>query len=108
MESAAATRSNFQKLHRLSEACERSVVLKYEDMIANWVSFAGGLTKYLTIRQPVLTEIYQRSRPREDEDMQAHQRSGKVGQFRTKLEEATVSSLNATFETILRQFQYHI
>jgi len=98
--------NGFQILDRLVKVCERGVVLKYEDMIYSWESFANDLTQYVDIKPTVLTKIYEKSRPRENEDKSSHRRSGKMGQFRAELKGETIKSLNTTFETVLKRFQY--
>ena len=106
LESATRTLKNFEMIDQLDRACTRSVVLKYEDMISNWDYFVRGLTKYIDIKKPVLTRIYEKSRPREKEDKTAHRRSGKPGEFRRKLKKETITSLNIMFEDVLEKFKY--
>ena len=106
LESAHKILSNFEALDKLSKACNRSVVLKYEDMIDNWDCFVEGLTKYIGIKQTVLTQVYEKSRPREKENQDSHRRSGRPGEFRSKLKEATIASLNTTFRGVLERLQY--
>ena len=97
---------NFEKIDRLIQACNRSTVLKYEDMIENWDSFARDLTKYIDIKPAVLEQVYIKSRPREQEDKSAQKRSGKVGGFKDKLSRETIANLNVTFKPILERFNY--
>ena len=108
LEAAHGTLRNFETVDRLNKACTRSVVLKYEDMIENWDSFAKGLTKYINIKQQVLAQIYAQTRPREREDTKSHRRSGKPGGFRGKLKAETIAFLNTTFEAVLERFQYEV
>jgi hypothetical protein len=100
--------SDFETADRLRKICTRSVVLRYEDMVGNWGLFASDLTRYLTINQTVLSQLYERSRPREKEDVTSHRRSGQVAGFRGKLEEETITSLNNTLKDVLQQFQYDV
>jgi hypothetical protein len=97
---------NFETLDKLSKACRRSVVLKYEDMIGNWDCFVRDLTKYVEIKRTVLTQLYKKSRPREKENELSHRRSGKPGSFRNKLKAETIASLDATFKTVLERYRY--
>jgi hypothetical protein len=106
LESAHSIVGNFETLDKLSKACTRSVVLRYEDMIDRWDCFVEGLTKYLEIKPTVLTQIHQKSRPREKEDQESHRRSGKPGEFGSKLKEPTIASLNTTFQDVLGRFGY--
>ncbi len=104
--SAHSILKNFETVDRLSNACTRSVVLKYEDMIDNWNYFVKELTKYVDIKQKVLSKIYVKSRPRKKVDESSHRRSGRPGGFRSKLKGETITVLNATFESVLERFQY--
>ena len=106
LESAPGTASHFESIDRLSRACPRSVVLRYEDMIDDWDRFVRDLTRYVEIRKRVQARIYQESRPREMEDEASHRRSGQPGGFRRKLRGDTVASLNHTFAAVLERFGY--
>ena len=97
---------NFETLEKLSDACDRSVVLRYEDMVDNWDRFIEGLTTCLPLKQATIEQIYQKTRPRKTEDKMAHHRSGKAGQFRTHLTPETVAFLNETFGRVIERFQY--
>jgi len=106
LEIANATLTNFHILDRLSQACNRGIVLKYEDMIGNWEKFSSGLTRYLNFSETVLHQIYERSRPLENENETGHRRSGKPGAYKNKLSTSTVDALNIIFASVLRRFQY--
>lgn len=97
---------NFDTLYKLASACERSVILKYEDMVNNYESFIVLLTKYISIDKNVTREIYHRSRPKKTEDTLSHRRSGLVQGFRTKLKTRTIESLNSRLENTLDIFEY--
>lgn len=97
--------NGFKAVDKLVKGCNRCVVLRYEDMIYSWECFAKDLTKYVDIKPTVLTQIYEKSRPRENEDKSSHRRSGMVGQFRAELKGETIKSLNTTFEAVLSQAQ---
>jgi len=98
--------AKFDEVERLSGACRRGVVLRYEDMIDKWDHFVDGLTRLLEIQPRVLKELYQRSRPREVEDVAAHRRSGRPGGFRAKLKPETIASLNVLLSRVLGRFRY--
>jgi len=106
LEAANATLNHFNTLDRLAHACSRGIILKYEDMIDNWEKFAAGLTKYLDISRKVLRQIYQRSRPRQNEEQASHRRCGKPGGYVDKLPRSTIEVLNITFAPILTRFDY--
>jgi len=108
LEAAGGILSNFETVAMLSKVCNRSVVLRYEDMLSDWDRFAQDLTKYVSIKQPVLTQIYEQSRPRDEEDVTSHRRSGKARGFEKKLERATIDSINVLFEDVLKRFRYDV
>ena len=76
LEAADATLNYFRTIDRLAQACNRGIVLKYEDMIYDWEKFSSGLTRYLDLDPIVLHQIYERSRPLEREDLTSHRRAG--------------------------------
>ncbi len=97
---------NFNKLDSLSKACERSIILRYEDLVDDFENFIRTLTTIVSLDQHVVTEIYQRSRPALKEDNSSHRRSGKVGGFRDKLKKETIDLLNKRLEPTLAAFRY--
>jgi len=97
---------DYQLLITLTQVCKRRVVLQYEDMVENFNDFVRDLTRYLTLRDDVIQELYSQSRPREKEDITAHRRSGRVGGFRDKLSSETIQSLNETFRDVMNEFGY--
>ncbi len=106
LESAPILKNSFETLVRLNNSCGQNVIIRYEDMINNWEQFVSGLTRFVKIKQSVLDNIYEKTRPREFEDNDSHRRSGKPQAFREKLEKETISSLNASFKDILERFNY--
>jgi len=106
LEIANATLTHFHIIDRLSQACNRGIVLKYEDMIDNWEKFSSGLTKYLEIGRKTLRHTYALSRPLENETETGHRRSGKPGAYKNKLLTSTVHALNIIFASVLTRFQY--
>jgi hypothetical protein len=103
---ATPIRANFETAGNLLDACQRTVLLKYEDMIESWDHFATDLTRYLQIKPTVLAQIYERTRPRATEDLSSHRRSGKVSGFRDKLDSETIQFLNDTLKDVLMRFDY--
>jgi len=96
----------YETLDKLKQSCKGCVVLKYEDMILNWDIFKKGLLKYLSIKDQVLEEIYSRTRPRKNEDINLHKRSGAVNQYKNKLKKQTIKKLNIIFKDILETYGY--
>jgi hypothetical protein len=108
LETANATLKRFHIIDRLSQACNRGIVLKYEDMIYNWEKFSSGLTKYLDIDRKTLRRTFDLSRPLEKENETAHRRSGKPGAYRDKLLASTVETLNIIFAPVFKRFYYEL
>jgi hypothetical protein len=106
---AAESQNNFfNTLYNLSNACKRSVILRYEDMIEDFDTFAEQLLKYVFLRDSVIQEIYKQSRPNKIEDNTSHRRSGQVQGFRHKLEERTIEVLNEKLAATLTLFGYKV
>jgi hypothetical protein len=97
---------NFTTLYELFCVCERSVILKYEDLINNYEYLIDHLVKYIVMEKDIVQEIYKRSRPKQQEDLGSHRRSGQVGCFRDKLSEKNLLSLNSKLEAVLQVFEY--
>lgn len=106
LDSADVQAKYFEILGHIAMACERSVILKYEDMINDFELFISQLCRYVTLDKKVIKEIYQRTRPKQEEDQLSHRRSGKTGDFRTKLKKETIESLNKRLEKTLSSFGY--
>jgi hypothetical protein len=104
--SAKVQAKNFKTLNELASACERSIILKYENMINNFDYFISKLSNHIHIEENVAREIYLRSRPKQQEDITSHRRSGQVGGFRCKLNEKTIDALNRSLEETLTIFGY--
>ena len=99
-------KKNFRKILELIDACERSSVLRYEDMIDNFEAFSSQLCKFASINKSVIQEIYKRTRPKDKEDIYSHRRSGKVEGFRNKLKSDTIELLNEELKEVLTRFNY--
>ena len=106
LETACNILQHFETVDRLTKVCNRSIVLKYEDIIYNWDLFVKDLTKYITIKEPILAQLFEASRPREKENILHHRRSGRPFGFRSKFKDETLISLNEIFKGILSDFQY--
>ncbi|MEM6551663.1 MAG: sulfotransferase domain-containing protein [Planctomycetota bacterium] len=106
----AAEKQNelFRVLYDLSNACARSVILRYEDMVNRFDSFAGDLERYVSFKVGVVQSIYEKSRPKEKEDLTSHRRSGQVQGFRQKLRPETIAALNEQLAETLALFGYEV
>ncbi len=98
----------FKILYDLSSTCERSVILRYEDMINNFDGFVEQFIRYIPLEDAVIQGIYQRSRPKKIEDTTSHRRSGQVQGFRDKLEENTIEAINKKLAGTLALFGYKV
>lgn len=96
----------FQSVQRLSQDCERGVVLKYEQLIEDCDRFLQGFEQLLPLSPEVKAEIFVRSRPKATEDPTAHKRSGKVGGYQDKLQPETIARLDELLAPTLKQFGY--
>lgn len=103
---APTVRQNFELAARLSDACDRHVVLKFEDMVGDFDRFKADFTRYIDVSEPVLKEIFDRTRPPENEDVSSHKRSGKAGGYKTKLASETVDTINVELAGVLDHFGY--
>lgn len=96
----------FEILHQLSESCKSRVILKYEDLIHDFNGFMKGFEQHIKIPARRKNELYKASRPRLEEDIAAHKRSGKTGQYREKLTTDTQQKINEICRPILERYNY--
>jgi hypothetical protein len=106
LEKALKIPIRFETLHRLSQSCRHSVILKYEDLIHDFEGFMAGFEQYIKIPQERREELYLASRPRLEEDPAAHKRSGKIAQYKEKLTPATQQKLTEICRPALELFGY--
>lgn len=98
----------FEFLYEMLQTCQSGVVLKYEDLINNFEDFMKEFNKYISIPEDRIQELYIASRPREDEDVSAHKRSGKIGQYKEKLRPETIEQMNRILKPVLEKFNYPV
>lgn len=98
----------FRKLYDLSAACKCSMILKYEDMIDNFDVFAAQLCQFIPLNEAVVQNIYQYTRPREVENTASRRRSGRVQDYKYKLEPSTIKAVSEKLADILTLFDYQI
>lgn len=106
LSAAPQQRNWFNQIHELEVICDRSVILRYEDMVESFDTFLEAARKLLPISDSVAEEMYRRSRPKKKEDQSSHRRSGKTQGFRAKLKTQTIANLNQQFWTVLLRFGY--
>ncbi|MEM6910945.1 MAG: sulfotransferase domain-containing protein [Verrucomicrobiota bacterium] len=97
---------NFQLAAELIENANEALLLRYEDMIEDWETFAERLSEFVPVKTGALEELRERSRPKTVEEVGGHQRSGKTQQFREHLSRVTLTQLNQTFAETLVRFGY--
>ena len=98
--------THFNMMSGLMRICKKNILLKYEDMISNFTEFITRFNQFIELEPEVIEQIYLRSRPKEEEDVLSHRRSGKVNGFRDKLKKETIDSLNIQLGQILKAFNY--
>lgn len=106
LQRAPAMNEIFQRLGELLETAGDATLLRYEDMIDDWESFAPKLSRCLELDEHALQILYRRSRPRKRENLQRHRRSGRPGGFREKLSPDTVAELDRILGDVLDRFGY--
>lgn len=97
----------FNIAHELSKGCNRGVILKYEDMIDNHEQFSRDLNQFIKISNKVKDQLFLSTRPKTVEDTSSHRRSGRPGQFRSKLNQKTIKRLNMILKPTLKLFNYY-
>ncbi|MEM1058525.1 MAG: hypothetical protein AAGK14_04690 [Verrucomicrobiota bacterium] len=97
---------DFERLEQVRAHCRRVTVLRYRDLVERFDEFADALEAVLPLKRGVRRQLYEQSRPREEEDLMAHRRSGKVGGFRGKLQPDTIEALNTTLRPVLQSFGF--
>lgn len=105
---AESTRKRFELLYKFSQECKRYVILRYEDLLENYSDFLRDFNKYVSIPPERQQELFLASRPRVDEDLSAHKRSGKSGQYLEKLKPETIRELNQKLKPVLEKFGYEV
>ncbi|MGF1656665.1 MAG: sulfotransferase domain-containing protein [Verrucomicrobiales bacterium] len=85
---------DFAMMKGVAAGCKRKLVLKYEDMIDKFESFASDLRSFVEIRDEVIQHTYSSTRPRESVDNFSHHRSGHTQTFREELKPETLVLLN--------------
>lgn len=101
-------KERFEILYKLSKESKNSIILRYEDLLEDFDGFLCDFSKYISIPRERQQELFIASRPRDDEDLKAHKRSGKSGQYLEKLKPETVRELNQVFKPVLENFGYEV
>jgi len=102
-----------RKMRDLTNQYPNSLVIKYEDMMADFEGFLKDLARYMGIEeetqklQAAIVAEHQSELQRKSTNL-AHRRAGNWGQFEDKLSPETVDFLNKEFEDLLAHFDYPI
>jgi hypothetical protein len=85
-------------------------VTRYEDMVADVESWLDNLLEYVALSPPanLRKEIIEEALAvqSKDEDATAHNRKGRPGDHREKLQPETIQTLDKTFQPVLKRFGY--
>lgn len=101
----------FQRYQQLLlDRYDHVYVTTYEQMVTDFEAWLRQLLAYceLEVSEELFTAIVkenERRKPR-TENIQHHMRKGRPGDYKEKLQPETIAYLNATFEPILRCFNY--
>ena len=98
----------FDTLTDVYDKAENKILLKYEDMIENWEKYINNLLTFVSFDQSFIDKFYIDTRPAKVEDKAKHKRSGKIGDYKRKLQQNTINQLNTKFETALNRYEYQI
>lgn len=90
----------------LVRSSKRSILLKYEDMVEDFETFYRRLAGFIDLEDGVKEELYKQTRPREEEMVHEHKRSGKVGGYRSKLKPETIRRIDEILKEPMEVFQY--
>jgi hypothetical protein len=96
----------FRELRQLVAACERPLVLRYEDMIHDYDAYYAQLQPFLGLRPETRARIYAETRPQSVERVDQHKRLGKTENFRDKFDAATLAELTRIFADVLPEHGY--
>lgn len=99
---------NFSLLGKVAENCSQKTILRYEDMVVDFDSFAKDLQTMVSIKPDVVKKLYNKSRPKKEIDNQSHRRSGETRRFEKELKPETVKELNRRLKNTLIAFSYEI
>jgi len=105
---APELKTKFERIRALFDSlpAKARIVLKYEDMIDHYEQFFRQLSTFVELRQGVKDEIFKQTRPLEKEDVSQHKRKGKPGDYKTKLKEETITTINKILDPVMRHFEY--
>lgn len=98
-------RDNFALIASMNQACKHSVILKYEDLVSDFDSFAESLSRFLQLKPSVIRHTFKVSRPKLS-DKKTHRRSGQTRSFERKLRPGTIREINTVLADVLAQFEY--
>lgn len=108
LQHAPVVKEKLEILYNLSRQSKHSIILRYEDLLADFDGFLRRFSKYISIPKERQRELYFASRPRDGEDIKAHKRSGKSKQYLEKLKPETVYALNQILKPVLEKFGYEV
>ena len=104
--SAEETLNHYLQMNRLLEACRERVLLTYEQMVCDYVSFIQDLCVFVRIPFSTQFKVYLLTRPRRKERPNLHKRMGAIGEHRSKLAPKTIDTLNSILAEALELYGY--
>jgi len=106
LDKAPQLEAGFGRAVELLTAKPSTRILRYEDMVDDWLTFRRQLQDAFELPEDALELIERESRPNETERIGAHKRSGATGDHRRKLAPETLKALTERFDPFLRRFGY--
>lgn len=102
--------------HGLITKCdnEQLALLKYEEMTADYGSWLDSLASQLpldisqSLREQLIAANKQKAKEAGSEDKYRHRRKGRPGDYKEKLQDKTIQTLNKNLEPVLKAFGYSI
>ncbi len=96
----------YRLLAKLITGANSAEVITYEEMIRGDVRFFDILKRNFHLKDAVVKECYERTRPVKTEDIHQHRRDGSIGGFRKKLDRTVIDEMNAILSESLNFFKY--
>lgn len=104
----ASIRTRMLILWDLLEECEDSLLLRYEDFLFSFEKTAARLADFFSLPAETFASLETKLRPREKEVPGSHRRSGKPGEFLSKLDLRTIREVDEGLGLVLEKFCYPV
>jgi len=97
---------SFEHMFSLYERSQNKILLRYEDLVEEPVSFIKNLNDFAPITKLGIDILKNTTRPNESIDITHHKRSGKCRQFESEFNRETNTKLIEIFSPILQKLKY--